>query len=319
MTAPARQILPAAADGTEEWRAQRYRGIGGSDAAHLHNGRKTRRALWREKTGVAEPEVISPELQALFDYGHSREPVLAAAFTERTGLKVRNTGTWQSKEHEYMLANPDRLIGRDGILEIKTTGAYTDDAKLWRDGLVPPHAWVQNHWYAAVTGRTVLWFIAEIDRVPYILGPYTADQDLIDDLIVEAADLWDLVTGEREPDEDDETPNAPTIVIDGSSIPTDPWDDLVTMLEDLVDRKAEAKAATDAVKALEADVQELIGPSEFVTTADGGTILATNRIGTRKSLDEAAVKAAGIDLDEFRVSKPNSKPTLSVKIKKENP
>lgn len=313
MAAIARQILKAAADGTPEWLAQRTEGFGGSNAAELHNGKKSRFALWREKTGHATEEYISPELQALFDYGHSREPALAKIFTERTGWRVRNTGTWARKDAPWMLANPDRLVGSDGLLEIKTTGAYTDAAKLWREGLVPPHAWVQAHWYALVTGRRVLWFIAEVDRQPIILGPYDVDQDLMDDLDLEAREFWALVEGEAHPTAEDEEVAAPVVIVDGLTKPLDPWDDTVTDLARLLDLKDQAKELTAEIKDLEASIQAEMGDAEFLTSTDGEVIYATNRIGSRSSLDQEAMKADGIDVDAYKVTKPNSKPTLSVK------
>ena len=313
MTAPARLILPARLEHSEEWKKQRTTGFGGTDAAQLHNGKKSRFALWREKTGHAEPEYVSPELQDLFDYGHSREPELARIFAARTGLRVRNTGTWARRDHEWMIANPDRLIGRDGILEIKTTGAYTDAAKLWREGLVPPHAWVQAHWYAHVTGRTRLWFVAEVDRQPIILGPYTADHDLMDDLALEATEFWELVTGEKEPAAEDEEVTAPVVIVDGLTKPLDPWDDTITDLARLLDLKDQAKELTAEIKHLEASIQAEMGEAEFLTSTDGEVIYATNRIGSRSSLDQDAMKADGIDVDAYKITKPNSKPTLNVK------
>ena len=314
MAAIARQILKAAADGTEEWKRQRTEGFGGSNASELHNGKKSRFQLWREKTGHAGPEYISPELQALFDYGHSREPELARIFSDRTGMRVRNTGTWARKDHPWMLANPDRLVGSTGLLEIKTTGAYTDDAKLWRDGLVPPHAWVQSHWYAHVTGRTQLWFIAEVDRQPIVLGPYTRDEDLVDDIVLEATEFWDLVTGETQPvQEKDDQLASPVVIIDGLNVPLDPWDDTLTDLSRLLDLKDQAKELKAEIDDLEASIQAEMGQAEFLTSRDGSVIYATNRVGSRSSLDTAAVKADGIDLDAYKTSKPNSKATLNVK------
>lgn len=313
MAAIARQILRADADGTPEWLAQRTEGFGGSNASELHNGKKSRFALWREKTGHAPEEYISPELQALFDYGHSREPELARIFKERTGWRVRNTGTWARKDAPWMLANPDRLVGSDGLLEIKTTGAYTDAAKLWREGLVPPHAWVQAHWYAHVTGRTQLWFIAEVDRQPIILGPYTADQDLMDDLDLEAREFWALVEGEAQPTADDEVVATPVVIVDGLTKPLEPWDDTVTDLGRLLDLKDQIRELTAEVKDLEASIQAEMGEAEFLTSTDGEVIYATNRIGSRSSLDQEAMKADGIDVDAYKVTKPNSKPTLNVK------
>lgn len=314
MPAVARQILPAAADGGPEWREQRTQGFGGTDASDLHNGKKSRFALWREKRGLTMPERISPELQALFDYGHSREPELARIFTQDTGLRVRNTGTWARKDHPWMLANPDRLVGSDALLEIKTTGAYTDAAALWREGLVPPHAWVQAHWYAHVTGRRKLWFIAEVDRKPIILGPYDVDDDLINDLVLEATDLWDLVTGDTsvEPDPE-ETPASPVVIIAGLNLPIEPWSETLTDIARMAELKAVAKEATTEARAIEASIQEEMGQAEFLTSRDGSVIYATNRVGTSTSWDQEAMVADGIDPDTYRLTKPHSKPTLSVK------
>lgn len=302
MAAIARQILRADADGTPEWLAQRTEGFGGSNAAALHNGRTSRFAMWREKVGLAEPEYISPELQALFDYGHSREPEIARMFTDRTGLRVRNTGTWARKDHPWMLANPDRLIGRDGILEIKTTGAFTDAAKDWRNGRVPADAWVQNHWYAHVTGRTQLWFAAEVDRQLIVLGPYGVDQDLIDDLVVEATDLWELVTAGEQP-----APTAPEDMpvaypesSEGKVLELEPWDETVTDLERLAQLKAQAKDIADEIKHLEAGIKAEMGDAEAIT-ADGRT-LATWKSQTRKgAVDTKALAAeAGLDVEDYR-------------------
>ena len=295
----ARQILPAAADGTPEWLAQRTQGIGGTDAAHLINGTRSRFRMWREKRGLAEPEHVSPELQALFDYGHSREPELARIFATRTGQKVRNTGTWVRKDQPWAIANPDRLVGRDGILEIKTTGAYTDAAKHWRDGGVPPHAWVQAHWYAYVTGRTRLWFIAEVDRVTYIAGPYDRDEDLITRMVETVTEFWSSVEDglEPAPEREDAALAYPTSV-EGQTVEAAPWTvDDVARLRDLkaqiAELEAEAKHLTEGIK-LE------LGEAEALT-ADG-RVLVTWRTQTRRgSVDaKALAAAAGLDVEDYR-------------------
>lgn len=299
----ARQILRAAADGTPEWLAQRTDGFGGSNAAELHNGKKSRFQLWREKTGHAEPEHISPELQALFDYGHSREPELARIFTARTGLRVRNTGTWARKDHPWMLANPDRLVGSDALLEIKTTGAYTDAAKLWREGLVPPHAWVQAHWYAHVTGRTILWFIAEVDRQPIVLGPYTADQDLMDDLDLEAREFWALVETQTQPDPTapEDMPVAYPTSIEGKTVEVDPWDETVADVERLATVQSQIKELQAEEKHLKTGIQAEMGDAEGLVSTDG-TVLVTWKSQSRKGAvdTKALATAAGLDPEDYR-------------------
>ena len=304
MAAIARQILPAAADGGEEWKKQRTTGFGGSNASELHNGKKSRFALWREKAGIAEPECISPELQALFDYGHSREPELARIFSQRTGWRVRNTGTWARKDHPWMLANPDRLVGSDGLLEIKTTGAYTDAAKDWQAGQVPAHAWVQAHWYAHVTGRTQLWFIAEVDRQSIVLGPYTADQDLMDDLDLEAREFWELVTAGEQPapTAPEDMPVAYPASTEGKVLELDPWDETVTDLERLVQLKEQAKEIADEVKHLETSIKAEMGDAEAITA--GGRTVATWKSQTRKGAVDTKALAAAAELDPEDFRKP---------------
>ncbi|UVY83836.1 YqaJ viral recombinase family protein [Brachybacterium sp. NBEC-018] len=303
MPAIARQILRADADGTAEWLAQRTEGFGGTDAAHLHNGVKSRFALWREKRGLAAREEVTPELQALFDYGHSREPELARIFSERTGRRVRNTGTWARKDHPWMLANPDRLVGSDGLLEIKTTGAYTDAAKHWRDGRVPPHAWVQAHWYAHVTGRKVLWFIAEVDRVPYILGPFDRDEDLIGDLVLESVDLWNLVADDRQPDPStaDDMPVAYPVSSEGKVVEIDPWAETVTDVERLAELKVQAKDIAEEIKHLETGIKGEMGDAEALATTDGRVLVTWKSQARKGGIDtKALAEKAGLDVEDFR-------------------
>ncbi|MDN5687082.1 MAG: YqaJ viral recombinase family protein [Brachybacterium sp.] len=312
MAAIARQILRADADGTPEWLAQRTEGFGGSNASELHNGKKSRFQLWREKTGHAAPEYISPELQALFDYGHSREPALAKIFTERTRWRVRNTGTWARKDHPWMLANPDRLVGSNGLLEIKTTGAYTEAAKQWRDGRVPDHAWVQAHWYAHVTGRRVLWFIAEVDRQSIILGPYDVDEDLIDDLELEAREFWELVTAGEQPapTAPEDMPVAYPASTEGKVLEIDPWDETVTDLERLAQVQAQIKELQGEEKHLKTSIQSEMGDAEAIT-ADG-RVLVTWKSQTRKGgIDtKALADAAGLDPEDFRKKSSTSRTFL---------
>lgn len=298
----ARQILNADMDGTPEWLNQRTEGFGGTDAANLHLGHTSPFALWREKKGLAADREITPELQALFDYGHSREPELARIFKERTGLRVRNVGTLARKDRPWALANPDRFVGSDGILEIKTTGAYTDAAKDWRDGRVHSRAWVQANWYAYVTGRKVLWFIAEVDRVPYVLGPFDRDEALIADLEREADAFWALVEKGQEP-----APQPVDAVVaypvsqEGKTVEVAPWDDLVEDLARYRVLSEQAKEIEAELKDIKAAAQLALGDAEALVDADG-RVLATWRSQTRKgALDtKALAEAAGLDVEDYR-------------------
>lgn len=295
----ARQILRADADGTPEWLEQRTRGIGGTDAAHLMDPDYSRFRMWREKKGLAEPEPVTPELQALFDYGHSREPELARIFTARTGLRTRNTGTWSRRDQPWALANPDRLVGSDGILEIKTTSSMTPAGKAWKAGEVPQHAWVQNHWYAYVTGRTQLHFIAEVDRVPYIAGPFDRDEDLIARLVEEATAFWASVQDgdEPAPARGDAAIAYPTAV-EGQTIEAAPW--TVEDVDRLRTIRAQLRELQDEEKHLVEGLKLELGEAEALTT--GGRVLVTWKSQTRKGAvdTKALAAAAGLDPDDYR-------------------
>ena len=300
MTATARQILRADADGTPEWLQQRTKGFGGSNAADLHCGYVSRFALWREKVGLAEPEHIGSELQALFDYGHSREPEIARLFTERTGLRVRNTGTWARKDHPWMLANPDRLVGSDGILEIKTTGAYTDAARSWRDGIVPARAWVQNHWYAHVTGRTQLHFAAEVDRQLIILGPFERDEQLIEELVRDATEFWELVEAREQPapTAPEDMPLAYPASVEGEVLEIEPWDDTAQDLQRIVELQAQIKELQDEERQLKASIQAEMGEAEHVVS-DGRVLASWKSTAGRRSLSKDALIEDGIDVEKY--------------------
>lgn len=296
----AKLILPANADGTDEWKAQRTKGLGGTDMANLHLGHKSVADVVRDKLGLNEPEQFDQATLDMFAHGHAMEPTLRKAAAERFGVKVRNTGTWARKDRPEFLANPDALIGSDGLLEIKTTGGYAHAAADWKAGRVPDRAWVQAHWYAVVTGRTRLFFIAEVDRAVIHLGPFDADEQLMSDLERLATEVWEHVTVGRVP-EKEERQAAPVAYVppaDGSDLVIEPWDDTTAVIEKLRVTKAELKRLTDEQKALEAQIKDRMGDATTLRDIDGNQ-LATWTYSTRRSLDKKALTAAGVRVTDF--------------------
>lgn len=300
----AKLILHADADGTDEWKAQRTKGLGGTDMANLHLGHKSVADVVRDKLGMSEPEKFDQATLDMFAHGHAMEPTLRKAAAERFGVKVRNTGTWARKDRPEFLANPDALIGSDGLLEIKTTGGYAHAAADWKAGRVPDRAWVQAHWYAVVTGRTRLFFIAEVDRAVIHLGPYDADETLMADLERLAGTVWEHVTAGRVP-EKEERQAAPVAYVppaDGSDLVIEPWDDTTAVIEKLRVTKAELKRLTDEQKALEAQIKDRMGDATTLRDIDGNA-LVTWKAKATKRLDEKALAAAGVNVAEFKKEK----------------
>lgn len=142
----------------EDWLEVRKRGIGGSDAAAAVglNPYKSQIELWLEKTG-RDADLPKPDPNNTREpvyWGTLLEPIVAAAYTQQTGHRVRRVNAvLQHATHPFMLANLDReVIGVPGvqILECKTAGEF--GARHWQDG-VPEYVQLQVMHQLAVTGK----------------------------------------------------------------------------------------------------------------------------------------------------------------------
>ncbi|EJL72249.1 putative phage-type endonuclease [Variovorax sp. CF313] len=141
-----------------QWLDIRKGGIGSSDAAAavgLHPY-KSPLQLWMEKTGrdALLPKVDPDDATSPMYWGTLLEPIVAAHYTRRTGLRVRRiNAVLQHPVHPWMLANIDReVVGSPDvqILECKTAGYH--GARLWEDG-VPEYVQLQVLHQLAVTGK----------------------------------------------------------------------------------------------------------------------------------------------------------------------
>jgi putative phage-type endonuclease len=197
----------------ETWLAARRRGIGGSDIAAILGMDPYRSPLevFLDKLDERPDIPRSAELSEAAAWGHRLEPVVAAAFAERTGLRpVPAPGMLAHVERRWMLANVDRLLAEEdqgelslaGLLEIKTRSAYQLDE--WADG-VPDAPALQTHWYLAVTGLPRAYVAALIGGQRLIVHQVERDDDLAAHLVQIAGDFWQRVQ-HREPPPADGSP-----------------------------------------------------------------------------------------------------------------
>ncbi len=93
---------------TDEQRALRSKGIGASEIAAVCGVDPYRNALdiFLEKTGQVEPFAGNEATEM----GNRLEPVIADAYADRMGVRLRTSGTVVSAEHDWMFATPDRLV-----------------------------------------------------------------------------------------------------------------------------------------------------------------------------------------------------------------
>lgn len=106
-------ILPVR-QGTPEWLAARENGIGASQAAAAIglSAWQSPVGLWAEKLGLVPPQAETPSMRI----GTALEPLIAAMYTEATGVKIRRANNLrQHPNHPFMLASLDRRAGRKPI------------------------------------------------------------------------------------------------------------------------------------------------------------------------------------------------------------
>ena len=181
----------------EEWKEQRRKGIGGSDAAAVVglDPWKSPVALYLEKIGVLENEVDS---EAVY-WGTVLEDLVAKEFENRTGYKVHKVNKiLQHPEYPFMIANIDRKItGENALLECKTTNEY--NKKEWQDGKIPEKYMVQVQHYLAVTGYEKAYIAVLIGGQKFVWYHVPRDEELISSLIEAEKGFWQCVEAKIPP------------------------------------------------------------------------------------------------------------------------
>lgn len=173
----------------EEWLKARQSGVGGSDAGTILGVNK-----WKSKTQLFF-EKVNPELKQQVDnefiyWGNVLEDVVAKEFEARTGKKVRkNNKMLRHPEHEFMLANLDRVIvGEKALLECKTTSQYNIDQ--WKDDEIPASYLCQIQHYMAVTGYEKAYIAVLCGGNQFIWKEVPRDDELIGIIINAEKDFW---------------------------------------------------------------------------------------------------------------------------------
>ena len=204
---PALRLVPTVDLSRQDWLDVRKSGLGSSDAASAVglNPYKSQLELWLEKTGQGAG---LPALDVQDDthptyWGTLLEPIVAAAYTKRTGLRVRRVNAvLQHPQHPWMLANVDRaVVGSDEVqlLECKTCGL--NGAKLWREG-VPEYVQLQVQHQLAVTGKRAADVAVLVCGNELRVHRIERDDELIARLIELEAQFWRLVETRTEPPAD---------------------------------------------------------------------------------------------------------------------
>lgn len=195
---PALKLVKTTELSRTDWLAVRRTGIGGSDAAAAVglNPYKSQLELWLEKTG-RDADLLKPDPNDTTEpvyWGTLLEPIVAAAYTQKTGHRVRKVNAvLQHPTIPFMLANLDReVVGVPDvhILECKTAGEF--GSRHWQDG-VPEYVQLQVQHQLAVTGKQAADVAVLLCGQALEVHRIKRDDDLIARLIPLEAQFWRYV------------------------------------------------------------------------------------------------------------------------------
>lgn len=199
----------------DEWRSNRIKGIGGSEAAAIvgMNPYLSNQELWRIKRGLYVPEDISEK--PYVKYGTEAETHLRELFKldfPQYEVEYVENNSWKNDKYPWALASLDGWLtdqdGRRGVLEIKTTEILQSSQKeKWKDK-IPDNYYCQLLHYMAVVEADFAILVAQLksdfkgeiykQTKHYVIN--RADvQDDIDYLMNEEKKFWQSVQDGKSP------------------------------------------------------------------------------------------------------------------------
>lgn len=177
----------------DEWLRLRKAGIGGSDAGAIAgvNRWKSPISVWLDKVSNETKELDSEYVY----WGNVLEEVVANEFKKRhEEFRVQKANAmFISHDRDYAFGDIDRLIidketGEKGILEVKTTNAFS--SKEWEGDVVPDSYMVQLQWYMYVTGARWGYFACLIGGNKYVEKKVEYDQEVMDIILQKTDEFW---------------------------------------------------------------------------------------------------------------------------------
>lgn len=204
---PALKLVKTTDLSRTDWLAVRRTGIGGSDAAAAVglSPYKSQLELWLEKTG-RDADLPKPDPNDTAEpvyWGTLLEPIVAAAYTQQTGNRVRKVNAvLQHPTLPFMLTNLDReVVGVADvqILECKTAGE--SGARHWKEG-VPEYIALQVQHQLAVTGKQAADVAVLLCGQKLEVHRIERDDDLIARLVGLEAQFWRHVETDTPPPAD---------------------------------------------------------------------------------------------------------------------
>lgn len=189
---------------TDEQKAQRVKGLGGSDAPVVAglSPYKTALQLYYEKRG--ELPISEEETEEQY-WGKVLEKPIADAYAKRTGRKIREQPIKFSTTIPFMLANIDRQIMKDprgpGILEVKAPGYWPGKDLRGADD-IPDHFYIQGQHYLKVYGYQWCSFAILVGGQRFLWFDVERHEGVIAQLVEIEGEFWERVQTGNPPSPD---------------------------------------------------------------------------------------------------------------------
>lgn len=206
---PALRLVSTKEMDRQTWLKVRKGGIGASDAAAAVglNPYQSQLELWMVKTGRdgGLPKIDPSDDTTPVYWGTLLESIVAAAYTKRTGNRVRRVNSvlqHPDPDKEWMLANLDYVVSGSSevqILECKTAGI--NGVRLWVDG-VPHYIQCQVQHQLAVTGKAAADVCVLVCGQEIRIHRIERDEALINQLIELERKFWHYVETDTPPPAD---------------------------------------------------------------------------------------------------------------------
>ncbi len=157
--------------GTSEWHAERCGKVTASRIADMIAKTKSG---WGASRSNYKAQLVAERLtgvvaerfsNAAMQWGTDMEPEAVSAYGFYHGVDPLSVGFVHHPSIEMAGASPDRLIGADGLIEVKCPQTATHIETL-QEGSVPGKYRLQMQWQMACTGRQWCDFVSFDPRMP---------------------------------------------------------------------------------------------------------------------------------------------------------
>jgi putative phage-type endonuclease len=158
--------------GSDEWKLARLGHVTASNIAEvMSKGKGTTEAVGRYKykvkivaerlTGTAGESYTNPAMQ----WGIEQEQFACIEYEAATNQFVDKTGFWLHPDIQWLGVSPDRLVGQEGLIEVKCPNTTTHLDYLF-ENKVPSEYYKQIQCQLWVTGRQWCDFVSYDPRLP---------------------------------------------------------------------------------------------------------------------------------------------------------